>query len=195
MNTVSELNKKLWYRLVKVIFIVFVLFCTISSFLLIYDDYKPRQVKDYRIDCVAEYSNKKSMFAEKDAGIYIYQYGKNDIYESLAADTYASERKKIKEFCDISDEEVEIHRQPMLKYIEEQDKLGTKREDIQKYIYDNFLPYKITETYVTKGGYLLVVAYSLLSVLIASVIVEIVRRIFYYIVLGKIKPKKDPTIE
>lgn len=87
MKTTDELNSKWWYRLAKVVFIGSTLFFMVVSVFVIQDDNRPRQVKDYKIDCVADYSNKKSFLAEKDANIYsIYSYGTVTPYTSLSVD-------------------------------------------------------------------------------------------------------------
>jgi hypothetical protein len=52
-------------------------------------------------------------------------------------------------------------------------------------------PYRIEKKYTqTIKGFTLSIVYSLVGLLIIALIFEILRRIFYYIVLGTIKPKK-----
>jgi len=186
MKTISELNNKWWYRLVKVVFIGFALFCMVVSVFIIQDDNKPRQVKDYKINCIADYTNKKSFFAEKDADTYIYKYGTDTVYQSLSEDN----KQKIRNNCDISKEEADTATTKAIAYITQQENLGATKEDIQNYINDNMRPYLITEDYVTKGSYIKVISYSLLSILAILLVAEIIRRVFYYIVLGSIRPKK-----
>ena len=158
----------------------------VISVLLVADENSPRQVKDYKIDCIADYTNKKSFFAEKDANTYIYRYGSDTVYQSLSEDN----KQKIRDKCDISKEEADTATKKAIAYVNQQESLGVSKEDIQNYINDNIRPYLISDDYITEGSYVKVVAYSLLSILGALLMAEIVRRIFYYIVLGSIKPKK-----
>lgn len=186
MKTINELNSKWWYRLVKVVFIGFALLCMVVSVFIIQDDNRPRQVQDYKVDCIADYTNHKTFIAEKDAGIYIFRYGTDTVYQSLSDDA----KQKIRSNCDISEAEAQNATDKAVAYINEQTKLGTDKETIQNYLNDNLRAYLISETQVTKGSYLSIVAYSILSIILILVVAEIIRRIFYYIVLGSIKPKK-----
>jgi len=186
MKTVTELNSKWWYRLVKVVFIGSTLLLIGGSIFIIQDENRPRQVKDYKIDCIAEYTNMKTFLAEKDANIYIYSFGTTTPYTSLSTD----DKKKIRGFCDISDEEAKNANDKAIAYIDEQTKMGTDKETIQNYIDTNLRAYLISETQVPKGSYLAIVAYSILSIIGILVVAEIIRRVFYYIVLGSIRPKK-----
>jgi hypothetical protein len=184
MKTITELNGKIWYRLLKVFFLLFVLLCNVFSIILITDEHKPRQVKDYKIECKADYSNRQTGYAEK-FGIYIFQYGDDTIYQSLTDDT----KKKLREICDVSDEEAENANAEALAYIREQENKNTSKITIQNYI-DTLRPYTISEASITKGSHLVVIFYSLISIIISIIIIEIIRRIFYYIALGSLKPQK-----
>lgn len=186
MNTRNELNSKWWYRLIKVVFIGLTLSCMVISVLLVTDANSPRQVKDYRIDCVADYTNHKTFLAEKDAGIYIFRYGTDTVYQSLTDDI----KQKIRKVCDISEEEKQGADSKAIAYINEQTKIGTSHEVIQNYLDANVRAYLISETQVTEGGLLSIVAYSVLSIILLLTVAEIIRRAFYYVVLGNIRPKK-----
>ncbi len=54
-------------------------------------------------------------------------------------------------------------------------------------IYQDF---KFFPAYKTNGSWFLTIAYSLIALLGTLFIVQVIRRLFYYIVLGKIFPKK-----
>lgn len=185
-KTISHLNSKTWYKPVKVIFIIFILIYAVLFVFFAVEISKPKQVKDYKIECVSDYTNKKSFFAEKDAGMYIYQSGTDSIYQSLSID----DRKKIRESCDISDAEVNTYNSKAVDYIKQQENIGVDDVTIQKYIDNDMRPYRISEAYVTKGKYIETIIYSLLSLLIVLVVAEMMRRVFYCIFLGKINPEK-----
>ena len=185
-KTISYLNSKAWYRLIKVVFIGVIVLSILLSVLVIVDSHSPQQVKDYKINCIADYTNKKTFFAEKDADIYFFPYGTETVYESIRDD----QRLRLRDVCGISSEEADKSNNETIAYINEQIKLGTDEETIEDYLDKNFRAYTILETNRTEGGYLIIIAYSLLSVVILLLIAELVRRIFYYVVLGKIRPEK-----
>ncbi len=186
MKTVAELNNKWWYRLVKVIFIGVNLVCVLIAIFIIYDNNKPRQVKDYKVNCIANYTNKSSFFAEKDAGILIYTYGLDTIYDALTEE----HRLKIKNMCHISQKDAAEATNKAKLYIETEAKKGTSHDDIQKGVDDNYRPYKVSEDYTIKGSNFIVFVYSIFTLLTSLFVIEISRRIFYYIFLGTIKPSK-----
>lgn len=185
-KTISDLNSKTWYKPVKVIFIILILICAFLFVFFAVEISKPKQVKDYKIECVADYTNKKSFFAEKDAGIYIFSSGMDNIYQSLSVD----DRKKIREACNISDADVSIYNDKAGTYVKQQESLNVDNSVIQKYVDSNMRPYRISESYVTKGKYLATIIYSLLALLMVLVVAEMMRRVFYCIFLGKINPEK-----
>ncbi|MBP6926258.1 MAG: hypothetical protein KBB70_00990 [Candidatus Pacebacteria bacterium] len=186
MKTISELNSKWWYRLVKVIFIGCILLAmTIATFIFI-DEYSPSQSLDYKISCVADYTNHKETIAYKDESIFILPLNGQTVYQSLSDNN----KQEIRNICGISNEEADQGNATALAYINEQTKLGTSSAIIQKYIDDNLRPYKVSEEYITEGGYVQVVLYSILAAIGILLIAEIIRRIFYYIVLGSLRPKK-----
>lgn len=185
-KTIGYLNSKVWYRLVKVAFIGLILFAILFSVGIAFDENSPRQVMDYRIDCIGENTNRKSFFAEEDASIYIYPYGTQTVYQALSD----SAKKAIKERCDISIEEDAQHVEAVLAYIEEQEKAEAATSVIQKYLDENMRSYTVTKAYTTHGSYGEIVGYSLRLIIIILIVAEIMRRAFYYIVLGRLRPKK-----
>lgn len=186
MKTVTELNNKWWYRLVKVIFIGTNLIVVLVATFILTQDNKPVQVKDYKVTCSADYTNKKNFLAEKDADIFIYQYGSESVYKILTED----QKIKIKNLCDISADESKTASNNALDYIYAQSEKGTDITLIQRYVDANFRPYSIEETYIIKGSYANGVVYSFFALLVSLFVIEIARRIFYYIFLGTIKPSK-----
>lgn len=178
------LNSKWWYRLLKVVFVGMFLLGTIISVIIVVNDNKPYQVKDYKISCIAEYTNKKTLFAEKDAGLYFFPYETETVYQSITDDN----RLKLRNICGFTNDKADELNNEAIAYINEQIKLGTDKTTIQKYL-DDSRAYTIEEVYRTEGGYVAVVAYSLLTIIISLIIAELVRRIFYYITLGSFLPE------
>lgn len=186
MRTRSELNSKWWYRLLMFSFLGLALLSAVIAIVLVASDNKPRPVSDYKIDCVADYTNHRSFFAGKDANIYVYPYSNQTVYAALDE----SDKMKIRDFCDISKEEADKSTNAALSYIDEQTKLGTDNATIQREIDRSYRPYVIYKTERTQGSYLAILGYSLLSLLIIAVVIELGRRIFYYILLGSFRPEK-----
>lgn len=186
MKTKSDLNSKWWYRLIKVVYAGFFLICIITSVAIVIDENHPRQVSDYAVNCVATYTNHKNYFAQKDLSIYLFPYGSQTVYDSLSK----SDKTAIRNACDISDKEASEATSQAMAYIDQQDKIGTTKEAIQSYIDENLRPYTISPTMRTEGSYTSVVLYALLSIIIVLMAAEVVRRIFYYIVLGTLRPTK-----
>lgn len=184
--TIQELNNKWWYRLIKVLFIGINFVLIMSVFVFIMSDNKPHQESDYKLSCIADYTNKRSFYAEKDLNIYIFAYAGHTAYDDLSD----SERQKIRNVCDISTEEADTATNNALSYISEQSKLGSTKNTIQDYIDNNLRPYTITSTTVEVGSYIQGILFSLLWTLIILIVAEIIRRIFYYIFLGKMRPNK-----
>jgi hypothetical protein len=185
MKTVAELNKKWWYRLLKVIFVGFLVICALISIASIWEDSRPHEVSDYRVDCVASYTNHATFYAH-DAGVYPDLSITGTIYSTLSD----YEKQIIKDKCDISQEEVSYSQQQALAYIQQQDALGATQKEIQDGVDTNYRPYTITKAMKVEGSFGKVIGSSVLAIGIILIVGEIVRRIFYYIVLGSVRPKK-----
>lgn len=185
IKRISDLNSRWWYRLLKVVYIVLILLCLIGAVMVVYDENSPRKVRDYRVDCVAEYTNKHSFLAEKDYNIYIFVYGSDTVYQSLTEDA----KQEIRDICGITPEESKTYYSNMLELIKEKEKLGLNQATIQKMV-DDARPYLVSETLITVGGFGYIFLYSILSIVGIVVIFQIIRRIFYYVILGRINPEK-----
>lgn len=167
MKTTAELNNKIWYRLVKVIFILVVAIASVLGVIINFDEVGNYQT-DYSVTC--NYGNKSTFLAYKDKEIYISSY--EDYSESLAK-LPDSTKEQLKSACEISKEEMTAKLDSYFN--------GT---DDGKKIYD------LTETKVVTDTYVTATLWSALTLLIIFIISEIIRRAFYYIVLGSIRPKK-----
>lgn len=91
MKTISELNNKWWYRLVKVIFSLIVLVLTIISVFFVFQANKTHKVSDSYIKCSG--GNKESFYATRDKKILI---DKSHYTYNLLSDI---EREQIFEAC------------------------------------------------------------------------------------------------
>ncbi len=166
MKTISELNAKWWYRLTKVIFILIIVIITLTSLLLIYEENYSRQESDYIVFC--NYGNKKTFAARKEAQIYIY--GTN----ATVANLPDYQRIAIQEECEITEKEIS-------------EKLAAIANKI-----DNGIPlFTIRHATVTVGNTWSLVKFSIIALLVILSVSEVIRRCFYYIVLGSIRPKKN----
>lgn len=166
MKTVVELNKKWWYRLLKVFFIGTVIITSLTTIYLFYEEVGYYQ-NDYLIKC--NYGNKESFLAYKDKEIVIYGFS---VYTGGLENLPDSVKKELQNACEISEEE---------KY--EKAIMILNNADNGKKLFD------ITETKVPVSSYFKATLWSVFSLIIIILIAEVVRRTFYYVVLGKIKPE------
>ena len=163
MKTITELNDKAWYRLLKVIFILIIIFAASIAIYINYDAVGNYQT-DFTVNC--NYGHKSTFLAYKDKQIYIPSY--YDYTYSLAKlpdDT----KVELQVACGISQEE-----------------LFAKMNDTN----DSKKLFELSETKIITDTYLSATVWSIISLLIIFVIAEILRRVFYYIVLGSLRPKK-----
>ena len=166
MKTITDLNNKLWYRLIKVIFILIIATSAIIAIVVNFGEVGNYQ-NDYSVSC--NYGNKSTFLAYKDKEIYIPGY--EDYTESLAK-LPDSTKDQLKTACAISKEDISA----LLDSYMNGTNNGTKLYDLTK-------TKIITDTYVTAT------LWSLLSLVIIFVISEIIKRAFYYVILGSIRPK------
>ncbi|MBI2626749.1 MAG: hypothetical protein HYW77_00690 [Parcubacteria group bacterium] len=164
MHTISELNNKWWYRLIKVGYLLLIMAACVISIAVAFEDVGTYQT-DYLVVC--NYGNKSTFIANKDKDIWnIPQY--YDYSESLAK-LPDSTKIQLQSACGISQAE-----------------MNAKFENPN----DNKKLFDLTETKVNTTSYWSAILWSILSIIITFAIAEIIRRIFYYIVLGKVKPVK-----
>jgi hypothetical protein len=163
MKTISELEDKIWYRFLKVIF--FTIFVSVSLVIVgsIYNGNRPEWIKDHIITC--NYGNKTSFAAWNEKGIL-------NVREDMSAiPDYTKEI--IQKACGISEKEME-------------DKFDAILNNT-----DNGKPlFSIVQGEVPTGNMLKAILFSLLGLLVALVVFELIKRVFYYIVLGNFRPKK-----
>lgn len=189
-KTISYLNSKVWYRSLKVIFILSFILAIIFPLIGVYFEYKP------------EFDNKKSYVVCKDGrtvslednNIYLYSSyvgGDDDLTikkRCTAALTFDEFKKDLSDYASI--ERLLENRSDGFD-VDNAIKAGYSKEEVQKYLEKtiNKTEYKLVSIY-TPIHWVAVVGYSFLIILSVIVFFEIIKRIFYYIVLGVIKPKK-----
>ncbi len=167
MKTITELNTKIWYRFVKVIFIILMLIIAGISVTVAFSEVGSYQ-DDFIVKC--NLGNKTTFTANKDKGIYIPTY--NDYSTNLEKlPDWAKEG--IHKACEITKEES-----------------FNKLDAIMKGTDDGSKFYDLTPTKVPTTTYFSASMWSLLAILIALIIAEIIRRASYYILLGAIRPPK-----
>jgi hypothetical protein len=165
-KTISYLNSKAWYRLMKVIYLFIFAASTVISVVIVYGNNTTNKIDDYLVVC--NYGNRISYYARKDKNIYFDEY---DLRENKAS--FANyQNLDIRQACGITNEEAQAWVREIVQ--------GSSSATL----------YTITKTQIFEGGVANAASYSLLDILIITLIFEIFRRIFYYIVLGKIAPRK-----
>lgn len=164
MKTIKELNNKIWYRFLKVIYVLFYILIIIGwiSLILLNPDMSIKDIDQNKttISCIG--SDKK--FSPKNLGVQIDQsMFKNDSnnYTNLSY---------------INDPLNEVCKKLNLPTIKSADGKFTVLSPL----------YEIKPQYTYFNDTTLIFAISLLSIFI---IFEVIRRIFYYIILGTISPK------
>lgn len=166
MKTISDLNSKAWYRLLKVLSLIIMLIAGGVAVVISFSDVGSYQ-NDYTVVC--NYGNRSMFLAYKDKGMFI-PYG--DHSESLAK-LPEIVKTQLRSECAITDEELNA----------KADRIVAGNDDSKK-LYD------ITPTKVIIGTWKTAILWSLLSFTIIFVVFQIIRRAFYYIVLGSIRPKR-----
>ena len=155
MKTTSELNQKWWYRLLKVVYLSAVLFASIITIWLVFDDFSPKfDNKTSYVQC----NNEIKYFVDK-IGMYSDYVGSynDEIFRTWCSTTLVTENGERK-----------------LKLIS-----GPVPKEKNYTFIAEYTPRDWTGTIVM----------SLISVIVICIIFEIGRRIFYYVVLGSIRPK------
>ncbi len=169
MKTITELNSKMWYRFIKVIHVVFFLFILAISIGLIIDIYKPEKLIDNKeTKIVCKFGNKKT-FTPWQIGISLYEPKLSSI-----------EEVEFIRYCNILPATGTIPGSLKLSEIDQSEIKIVPREEL----------YEIKPIYKIEGSYLSMSLYILLALTIWIIILELSRRIFYYVVMGKVFPNK-----
>ena len=175
----AELNEKTWYRIVQVIFGLFIAAST-TLLLLITWEYKPKQVINQSLSyftCNSDGSNKKHQI--KNWNLYLFQ-------EGILSST---DENEIKRFC------YQLSQNPNLvniKDLPESFYKVTSGFDPEKYgavRVPNFIPteknYNLKIVYDTEGSWTKYMSYNLIGVLSIAILFLVLRSLFLYIATGK----------
>jgi hypothetical protein len=160
-KTISYLNSRAWYRLIKVFFISFFIIAVVISLITIYFANEPNQGTDYRVTC--NYGNKTNFMLGRDKGIYLW-----DADSTKWTD---GERNQIIQACGISNVDILNTIVPLNSGLHP-------------------LPLYSISTVVFIVTVAKIIGYSLLAILMIAFIFEVLKWAFYYIVLGSLRPKK-----
>jgi len=182
METISELNTKWWYRLLKVVFVASLLISLLIAVVTPYFFY-PKKVDLTQSVIRCDNGKVLDMSNYNVSGSYVpYNEASKIKYECLDADSgLNSEEVEIVEYAKANGKTREEAMQALSQY-------RTDRFNSEGVISmgDNY-----TFTVIYKDIEWLKIMFSILiSSLTAIFIFELVRRCFYYIVLGSIRPKK-----
>ncbi len=172
--TVKELNNNWWYRLTKVAYLAICIITAITVITLSFQEVGSYQ-EDYTVQC--NYGNKNTFLAAKDKSIYI---SSTYDYSDSLADLPDYTKTALQSACGISRNEVS----KILGYSD-----SFTPDDNQKLGEEKKL-FEITKTKINTATYRDAIQWSLLSLLGIGIMFEVIRRIFYYVVLGKIKPRE-----
>jgi hypothetical protein len=158
MKTISELNDKWWYRLLKVTYILSILLALVINIVIIFDQNGPF------------FDPKKSYITCVDGRRFDL-----DNYDRLFIDHLDTiDRNNFQAWC-TTEATIDSDGDVKLK------KLDSYGSDIKQY---NFHPHYENRDWIA------VITFILIALAMVFGVAEILRRIFYYIVLGSIRPKK-----
>jgi len=184
METTGELNSRAWYRLLKVIYVLFFILIFILSFFSGYFATEPQfDNKNSYIRCDSGSELKPTEIGITLYGSYIslYEAQKIDFLCLTNYDIGAFAQSVYPEYKDLSAEEVgqKIRNKT----------INDSSFDFYKQVKFNKGIYTLISVY-TKRNWFEAIGISLLSILAACFFYELIKRVFYYIILGSFRPKK-----
>ncbi|MBP9717202.1 MAG: hypothetical protein KBD44_00625 [Candidatus Pacebacteria bacterium] len=191
MKTISELNTKWWYRLLKVAYLLSYIAFALALVGVAFDAEEPYLIADEdKSTLVCRSGNKKTFsYKELQPEISIYDLKAKSVNtQSLASlcdiDGPFGEKYKIDGTPTISRNEVKSL------YTRIEESVDSEAERIQwaTNVQSN-VEFNLAEK--TVGSWWGVIKFSLLLLTILTITYEFIRRIFYYIVLGTVRPKKN----
>lgn len=151
----------------KVFFILAIALASVISVVIAFDTVGSYQ-DDYMVRC--NYGNNTTFLAFKDKEIYISPYYD---YTSGLANLSDDTKQELRSACGISQETVD----------EKASRIFDGTDDGKK-LFDLVKRKVVTDTYLTAS------LWSILSLAIIFIVSEIIKRTFYYVVLGTIRPRK-----
>lgn len=217
-KTIQSLNNNIWYRFIKVLYILCFWFISSIALFFSYEAYKPKKIFD----------NEKSYIQCTATEGASYGLALNGVY--LRSDYISSDNdKKFSQWCSTIDisgkqytlEELLSEKRRRQEAIGEESKPTTHQRknglpegfeietqpsagltDLQRALqaggkivsvdHDPFAPpYKLVSHYKTEGTWYNFAIASIVSIMTIFLIFETGRRIFYYIILGSLFPQKE----
>lgn len=165
MKTIADLNSKWWYRLVKVIFITVSVLLILLLVIWVGAETEPRGFNAFEVTC--NYGN-KDKFIAYERGIYLIDL---DLKNGIAS-IPGNKNKLIQEECAIT--EVEIN------------------SVFEAILADEDPPplFSARETRHTEGSWGSMILFQLLAVVVAFAFIQLIRRCFYYVLLGSFRPPR-----
>ncbi len=187
MKTVKELNEKWWYRLLKVVVGFLSSLTVIGICTAIFFEFEP------------QFSNEESYIKCENGKEFILS--KNGI--TLFSDyMYSYDTQKARELCrntpiQITREEYKLKfgEEPVIEERSTEDTTSRKGLSLAEIKgkpidFEEFPKFTLVSVYTDRNWYA-IIAYSFLTLFGTLLFLEVSRRIFYYIVLGKLKPSKN----
>ena len=165
MKTIADLNSKWWYRLVKVIFITASGLLILLLIIWVGAETEPRGFNSFEVTC--NYGN-KDKFIAYERGIYLIDL---DLKNGIAS-IPDNKKELIQEECAITEEEM----------------TG---------VFDSILAdenppplFSASKTRYTEGSWGSTIFFQLIAVVVAFAFMQLIRRCFYYVLLGSFRPSK-----
>ncbi len=179
MKTIAELNKKWWYRLLKVFYVLIFLLALGVAVAIILDELAPYMTTDMGSSTVKCLSGNEKTFSFREVNTLTSTDLSEDKYLILS---------KAAKLCELKAENGDKLSEYDFMNIYRQDK--KLHETLSNYI-DN--SHKITFRQKQVNSWFDVIGASILSFISILLIFEVIKRIFYYIVLGSLRPKKNES--
>ena len=170
-KTISGLNSRSWYRLLKVLYVGVFLVVVLFGLLLIFDSNQlETTVDNARTTIECDYPVQHNITAA-DGGVYFMPSDFTDgEYNNF------NKNAEIQDACGMTD------------YV---NNLISRAGNLQ--LGTNGFPshlFPVDPVFDSEGGWSYILGYSLLFIVIVVAISEGLRRVFYYVVLGSFKPHK-----
>jgi hypothetical protein len=209
-KTTSHLNSKIWYRTIKVLFIFIFLISLVGFNAFVFSGIGFKNLDNNKTKIICNYKDKKN-FTPKEKNIYLENYNfKNNTFDYKYFFEGYSNEYEIKDILENCYDTKNISNLDVFAIQRTYEIAGTS---VNKKDYDeNYLKNeinKITTGYKTnseKSSYLdysiklftidpaftysKFLTFFIVGNLSILLFFEIIRRVFYYIILGTIKPKK-----
>lgn len=189
LNTISQINERMWYRAIKIIYILGLLIVTLLILFVIWAGNMPPNnylTKGEIIEKLSELTPTTN--ANKILRKYEIALPKGlilDRHPEIEDNLIALLESKYYIYEKINDVSSYIKIGKTVKSIYPEYK-NISDEELGRGIYEKYF----AERAINYGGWLGALKYSLLALLIIYFTNEIVRRLFYYIILGKIFPPR-----